>query len=497
MSAYPELEKRFAQMQALKGAGAMLNWDASTMMPEAASDIRGEQLAALAEVLHERITDPRLGDLLGEAEGEVANLNAWQQANLREMRHLWRHENAIDTSLVSAFTRACNDIEMRWRAARKENDFKGFAPHLAHMVTLVREMAQAKAAALHCSPYDALLDSYDPGMRAAQIDAWFGELAAFLPGFTQAAIDRQSALPPPHELSGPFHLDAQRALGRKFMEALGFDFTHGRLDESLHPFCGGVPGDVRLTTRYNAQNFTESLWGVFHETGHALYEFGLPAKWRGQPVAEARGMSMHESQSLLIEMQLCRGRDFLAFAAPSIGEAFGGTGEAWEAENLFRLCTRVRRSLIRVNADEVTYPSHIILRYRLEKAMVYDELQVADLQGAWADGMRELIGIAPKSDRDGCLQDIHWAGGSFGYFPTYTVGAMIAAQLFDAAKKQVNNLAADIRKGNIAPLTSWLREHVHALGSSLSTQEIVQKATGAPLSPAVYIQHLTQRYLDA
>ena len=297
-----------------------------------------------------------------------------------------------------------------------------------------REAGQAKAEATGLGLYDALLDDFEPGGRIAEIDKVFDQLAEFLPSFLEEALAAQSARPAPAPPEGPFDVAAQKALGETFMSALGFDFNHGRLDVSLHPFCGGTPDDVRITTRYDEADFTSSLMGVLHETGHALYERGLPERWRRQPVGESLGMSVHESQSLLIEMQVCRSRPFIGWAAPIMRDAFAGDGPAWDEENLYRLYTRVKPDFIRVDADEVTYPAHVILRTRLEKALLAEDMSLDDLPAAWNDGMKELLGIVPPSDREGCLQDVHWYDGAWGYFPTYTLGAMTAAQLFAAAK---------------------------------------------------------------
>jgi carboxypeptidase Taq len=279
------------------------------------------------------------------------------------------------------------------------------------------------------------------------------------------------------------------------MQAVGFDFNHGRLDTSLHPFCGGVPDDVRITTRYDEDDFMTALMGVLHETGHALYERGLPSDWRLQPVGEARGMALHESQSLLIEMQACRGAEFIGFMAPLAREAFGGEGPAWEVDNLVRVYNRVEPGFIRVDADEVTYPAHVILRYRLEKRLIAGEMELDDLPAAWNAGMEELLGVVPPDDRLGCLQDIHWYDGAWGYFPTYTLGAIAAAQLFAAAKDAVPDISGAIAKGDFTPLMGWLGENVHALGSSRSGDELLERATGRPLDPAVFKAHLSARYL--
>ncbi|MFA7431455.1 MAG: carboxypeptidase M32, partial [Rhodospirillaceae bacterium] len=273
------------------------------------------------------------------------------------------------------------------------------------------------------------------------------------------------------------------------------DFAHGRLDTSAHPFCGGTPDDVRITTRYDEADFAQAIMGVLHETGHGLYERGLPPDWRGQPVGKARGMSVHESQSLLMEMQACRSREFLTFAAPVMAQAFGGAGPEWDPDALYRRAIRVERGFIRVDADEVTYPAHVILRTKLERAMIAGDLEIADLPGAWNEGFRKLLGVAVPNDRLGCLQDIHWYDGAWGYFPTYTLGAMTAAQLFAAAKDAVPEIPDRIAAGDFAPLVAWLREAVHSKASSLPTDELLTQATGKPLDAGVFKAHLKRRYL--
>jgi carboxypeptidase Taq len=281
------------------------------------------------------------------------------------------------------------------------------------------------------------------------------------------------------------------------METLGFDFHHGRLDETLHPFCGGVPDDVRVTTRYSEDDFVSAIMAVIHETGHALYERGLPAGHRHQPVGDARGMVLHESQSLLMEMQACRSPAFLSLLSGWARDAFAGDGAAWDAANLQRIYTRVERGFIRVEADEITYPLHVILRTRLERALLVDDLAVADLPDAWNAGMRDLLGVVPPDDAMGCLQDIHWFDGAISYFPTYTLGALAAAQLFQAALRADPGIPAAIAAGDFAPLRTWLGTHVHGRGSSASTDEILRDATGSALGTEAFLAHLRARYLDA
>lgn len=494
--AYGALEARFRRLYALREAAAVLHWDMSAMMPAGGAEARTEQLAALDVTCHEILADRAMADLFAEAEGESGGLDPWRAANLREMRREWLHATAIDADLVEALSRACKRCEFAWREARPASDFAAVLPSLKALLGLVRQAAEAKADALGLSPYDALLDEYEPGGRAARIDAVFAPLETFLPEFLEAVLAKQAAADAPLVPSGPFPRETQEALGRKLMEIVGFDFENGRLDVSLHPFCGGVPDDVRITTRYDEADFVTALMGVLHETGHALYERGLPADWRLQPVGNARGMGLHESQSLLVEMQTCRSRAFIAFAAPLMREAFGGSGPAWETENLIRLYNKVEPGLIRVDADEVTYPAHVILRYRLETAMIAGDLPLEELPGAWNAGLRDLLGLTPPDDRLGCLQDIHWYDGAWGYFPTYTLGAMTAAQLFAAATAAIPEIPEAIAKGDFEPLMAWLKQTVHEQGSFLTTDELLTQATGKPLDPGIFMAHLKARYLD-
>lgn len=492
--AYRALEQRFRRVLALRDAEAMLHWDLATMMPKGGAEARAEQLAVLKAVRHGILTAPEVGEQLAAATAE-GGLDRWQAANLREMRRTWGHAAALGEEQVKALSRAVSACESAWRTARADDDFAVVLPALERVVWLVRECAAAKAERLGLAPYDALLDEYEPDARAAAIDPVFDDLEAFLPGFLGEVLERQAARPEAIRPEGPFPIDKQRQLAVRLMEMLGFDFRHGRLDVSLHPFCGGTPDDVRITTRYDENDFTSALMAVLHETGHALYERGLPRAWRGQPVGEARGMVLHESQSLLIEMQVCRSRPFLAVVAPFARRIFAGRGKAWEADNLFRLYTRVEPSLIRVDADEVTYPAHVILRYRLEAAMVAGELAPRDLPGAWNEGMRRLLGLTPPSDSLGCLQDIHWYDGAWGYFPTYTLGAMAAAQIFEAATRSDPAIEPGIARGEFAPLIAWLRTHIHSQGSVLTRDELFSAATGAPLAADSFKRHLRRRYL--
>lgn len=488
------LEAIFRKAAILGDTLSVLHWDMSTMMPDGGAEARADQLALLKTLAHETITAPEVGDLLAQAESE--DLEPWARANVREMRRDWVHASAVPADLVEALAKAESACEMVWRQARPNADFTQVAPSLKVLLGLVRQAGQAKAEALGVSVYDALLDQYEPDGRSADIDGVFADLEAFLPGFLEQVLEAQARRPAPRLPAGPFPTELQRKVGLEFMTALGFDFNHGRLDISFHPFCGGYPADTRITTRYDEADFTSALMGVIHETGHALYEFGLPdGRWRNQPVGRARGMQMHESQSLLMEMQACRSRPFMDWAAPRLAAAFGGSGPDWQADNLYRQGIQVERGFIRVDADEVTYPAHVIIRYRLEKALIEGRMEVEDIPAAWNEGYRRLLGITPPDDRLGCLQDIHWYGGSWGYFPTYTLGAMTAAQLFDAATTADSGILPAIGQGNFRPLLAWLRANVHSKGSSLSTRDLLTQATGRPLDAGVFKAHLNRRYL--
>jgi carboxypeptidase Taq len=492
-TAYRRLEQRFARMGAINEAAGMLHWDMAAVMPEGGHGARAEQLAVLGVVAHEMMTAPDTVDLLAAAQAE--ELDSWQRANLAEMRRLHTHATALSPELVERMTRARTACEKAWRAARPAGDFAAVLQPLQVVLDLTREAAAAKAEKLRLSPYEALMDEFEPGARIAAITPIFDDYAAFLPDFLGRVLDRQQREGAPIEPVGPFPAATQKALAEKVMGIIGFDFRHGRLDTSLHPFCGGTPDDVRITTRYDEQSFAAALMGVIHETGHALYERGLPEAWRRQPVGQARGMALHESQSLLVEMQAARSREFCAFLSPLLRETYPGNDAAFAPDNLFRLYTRVAPGFIRVDADEVTYPAHVILRYRLEQALVSGDLALRDLPGAWNEGMMQLLGLAVANDREGCLQDIHWFDGAFGYFPCYSLGAMNAAQFYASAAANDPGIPAALGRGDFTPLLAWLRENVHGLGSSLTTAEIVARATGRPLDAGVFRTHLEHRYL--
>jgi carboxypeptidase Taq len=487
--AYKQLEQKFRRIAVLRDAQGILSWDDQVMMPAGAAEARGEQLSELAALAHGLLTAPEIGELLGAAESET--LDAWQAANRREMQRQYRRATALDESLVAALTKASHASENAWREARPKNDFESFAKHFGMLLPLLREKAQALSEKLECNAYDALLDGYDPGMTSAAIDTAFAPMRTWLPTVIQQAVEKQKSQKT-EALEGPFPVAQQKALGEILMRAVGFDAARGRLDVSAHPFCGGATDDVRITTRYNEDEAMQAQFGVLHETGHAIYEQQLPKEWHFQPVGEARGMSMHESQSLFVEMQIARSKPFAHFAAPHFSKAFG---RMITAEQIYANATRVKPGLVRVSADEVTYPAHILLRYKLEKALLADSLKVKDLPGVWADEMQALLGLKPDSDKDGCLQDIHWPGGDIGYFPTYVLGHMIAAQLKAAMIKDIPDFDDRVTHGDFIPIRAWLGDKVHRQGSRYGTMALLEQATGEALNPVYYEKHLRERYL--
>lgn len=490
-AAYERLKARFGRIGAINEAAGILHWDASAMMPPGGGHARGEQLAALAGVAHEMLTDPRAAEDLAAAEAE----GEWDEANLALMRRAHARATALPVELVEASSRANSACEKVWREAKRDADFGKVRKLLSEVVALQRETAQALGAALGMDPYDALMDGYQPGVTATDVEPVFAAYEAWMREALPRAEEIQARRPAPLPLSGRFPVEAQRTLCREMAERVGLEFSHARLDESLHPFCGGNPADVRITTFYDEASPAKALLGVLHETGHAMYERHLPAGFARQPVGEAAGMAAHESQSLIVEMQACRSDAFLAFLGPRLRAAFGVPQKVAAPENLARLWRRVGRGFIRVDADEITYAAHVILRFRLERAMIGGTLEVAELPAAWNEELRALLGIAPPDDAQGCLQDIHWHDGAFGYFPSYTLGAMAAAQLMAAIRREMPDLDAQLAKGQLAPMMRWLNLHVHGQGARLGFQDLLRHATGKPLDPADFTAHLTARYL--
>jgi carboxypeptidase Taq len=461
-------------------------------MPPGGAEARAAAMAEMAALLHRLRTEPALREQLATAEQE--SLNDAQRANLREMQRDWRLHNALPEDLVQRAHLASSRCEHAWRSQRPANDWRGFLENFRPVLALAREQAGHLSQAFGVAPYDALLDTYEPGMTSARLDAIFGEVRRWLPGLVARVSDRQArevVLAP----RGPFPVDAQRQLCERVVRELGFDFTAGRLDVSTHPFCGGVPEDVRMTTRYRADEFLGSLMGTIHETGHGRYEQNRPRELIGQPASIARSAAIHESQSLAFEMQLGCHPGFVARLAGWIAEAFGPQ-PAFEPANLARLLTRVKPGFIRVDADEVTYPAHIILRYEIERPLIEGAIEAEDIPALWDAKMQELLGVDTRGNfTDGPLQDVHWPAGLFGYFPCYSLGAMYAAQWFAAMRRDMPDLDARIAAGELAPVFDWLRSRIWQQASLWTTDELARRASGEALNPAHFKAHLERRYL--
>lgn len=488
---YHALSQHFEQLHHLQHLGAICGWDQATMMPSGGNEARAEALGTLAVLCHQQLQDPRLADWFADAEQESSARE--HNISLAEMRRQWRDATLLPADLVRAMSLAGSRCEHAWRSLRPANDWAAYLPLFEEVLNLSRQVASARADALGLSRYDSLLEKYEPGMRSARLDTLFGSLKSWLPELITQVQNKQRNEPillP----QGPFAIDQQRALGLEVMTLLGFDFDHGRLDVSAHPFCGGVSEDVRLTTRYNEQDVAQALMGIIHETGHARYEQGLPAQWRRLPVGQARSMGIHESQSLFFEMQLARHPAFIARLTPLLERHFG-TQPAFAPDNMARLYTRVNPGLIRVDADEVTYPAHIMLRYEIERDLIEGRMEARDLPERWDQLMQAYLGLNTKGNyKDGCLQDIHWTDGSFGYFPSYTLGAIYAAQQAAAMQQQLGSLEQLI--GNdLSSVFEWLQQNIWQHASLLDTDTLIQQACGQSLDATAFKHHLQQRYL--
>ena len=490
--AYTALSDNWQRMHHLSHLQSIAGWDQAANMPPKGNEARAAAMAEMAALLHRMATDAKWPDQLARAEQEA--LSDMQRANLREIGRQWRAANAVPESLVQRQQMATSRCEHAWRSQRPANDWKGFLENFRPVLALAREEADLLSQLGGVRKYDALMDRFEPGMRCEQVDRVFGEVRQWLPGLIQQVGERQAA-EPVLTPKGPFDLTAQRALCEQVMRLLGFDFEAGRLDVSTHPFCGGVPEDVRMTTRFRDDDFLGSLMGTVHETGHGRYEQNLPRDWLGQPVAHARSMALHESQSLSFEMQLGSHPGFVKLIAPLVARAFGAQ-PAFEADNLHRLMTRVKPGLIRVDADEVTYPAHIILRYEIEKDLVEGLIEAEDIPALWDSKMKELLGLDTRGNyKDGPLQDVHWPESLFGYFPCYSLGAMYSAQWFAAMRKAQPDLDACIGRGELAPVFDWLKTQIWSQGSRWPTDELARRASGEALNPAHFKAHLLQRYL--
>jgi carboxypeptidase Taq len=493
MSKYDQLSAHYQTIHHFNHAQAMLGWDAAANMPAGGNDARSNAMAELSVHVHRLSTQPQLEDWFGQAEQEA--LTGEQQASLREMKRQWQQATVVPEALVQAQSMAGSKCEHAWRTQRQENDWAGFEKNWKEVVALSREEAQIRGDVLGVTPYDAMLDKFEPGTSSASLDILFSDVKLWLPELIEKALDKQrseSIIMP----TGRFSTSSQKALGLEVMKLLKFDFTRGRLDESVHPFCGGVPSDVRITTRYDEEDFVQALMGIVHETGHARYEQGLPKALAGLPVGEARSMGIHESQSLFFEMQIGRSKAFVSHLSQLSKDAFNAHQDpVFAEENLQKIYTRVEKGFIRVDADELTYPAHVILRYEIERDLINGVIEHTDVPELWDEKMKASLGLSTKdNDKNGCMQDIHWTDGAFGYFPSYTLGAMYAAQ-YKATMTQTVDFGAAIQSGDLSPIFQWLSDNIWSQASLHTTDELVKRATGETLNAVHFRKHLEGRYL--
>lgn len=492
---FDALAKKLKDISALGGISGLLGWDEMVQLPPGAGDARANQKAALAGVIHEKQVDPALGDLITRLKtADLSPLNEYQRATVREAARDYKKATAVTEELV----RREAELESRgyatWVKARQEKDFSKFAPVLNEWVDARKERAALVDPNL--PPYDVLADDYSAGLTAARLTEIFDQVKAGLIPFL-ADVKARGSAPDSAWLKGEYDTVVQAELCQEIAVALGFDLEKGRLDVSVHPFTGGAhPTDVRMTTRFKKDDVTEGLTGAIHETGHALYEQGRNLEYDGLPVNSAAGMAIHESQSLLWERMVALSLPFAEYLLPKLRAAFPQFPADRSAKDLYEAINVIRDpSFIRVEADEVTYPLHIILRFEVEKGLIEGTVSVEEIPALWNAKMKEYLGVEPDDDAQGCLQDVHWSAGLFGYFPTYTLGAMSAVQIFDAAKKELPTLDADLAAGNFAPLRKWLNEKVHSVGSLHPTaDDLLEAVTGKPLDPQIFLNYLKAKY---
>ncbi len=509
--AYDELIRRLRELATLASCSAVLGWDEQTYMPSGGAAHRGNQMALLAGLQHERATDPRVGELLASVEGSAltAEPDSVEAANIRELRRSYDRKTKLPRALVEELARTTSMAQPEWVAARAASDFARFRPWLEKIVQLKRQesaclvggpTATDGAAGAAGSAYDPLLDEYEPGARSTDLAALFDALRRKLTPLVAAIGEAAARRGEPAGgaiLKRPYPRDRQRIFGEAVAAAVGFDFRRGRLDVTAHPFCTGIgPGDCRITTRFDEHEFSDAFFGILHEVGHALYEQGLDEAHHGTPMGEAVSLGVHESQSRLWENLVGRGRAFWVFWLPMARRIFHEALADVSLESFYAAVNRVSPSLIRVRADEATYNLHIIVRFELEQDLLAGDLEVGDLPGAWDQKYREYLGVAPANDAEGCLQDIHWSAGLIGYFPTYTLGNVYAAQLFAAARRDLGDLDEAFARGDFGGLLGWLRENVHRQGQRYRAADLVGRVTGSRPDHRPLIDGLRRKYAE-
>jgi len=489
---YRKLLKRARRIALFSGAAELLNWDEETYMPPKALEFRAEELACLSGHTHRLFTARQTGQLIGACEQHGFAAESPEAANIREWRRRYDRATKLPARLVEKFERTRAHAREVWKQARQKSNFKPFRPYLKKLIDLNRQRAEAWG--YEESLYDALLEEYEPGTRVSQLRPMFAELRAAIGPILQAAQERSAAIPA-GILDGDYAIADQQALNRKAAEAIGYDFAAGRMDTTTHPFCSTLgAGDCRLTTRYDVRNFAQSFYGVLHEAGHGLYEQGLPAEHYGTPLGTAISLGIHESQSRFWENHIGRHPAFWEHWHPVACEHFPALRKLTPAQ-MAGAVNRVIPSFIRVEADQVTYDLHILLRFEIEVRLFEGQLEVEDVPACWNEEFEKLLGLKVPNDAQGCLQDIHWSSGTLGYFPTYTLGNLNAAQLFNRATEDLPNLESEIAQGRYGNLLAWLRDRIHRHASRYLPQQLMEKATGEPTSARYHLDYLRKKFL--
>lgn len=501
---YTDLKLKFRDIGRLQAIGEVLERDFLTGMPDGAYRSRRNQIAYIKRLVHEQLACKALAKLLEVAQSHCHAQShcwdEWDRANLREMIAMHKHYNILDPMLTDQLARAAQEGRRFHSQALKNGDWETARYQLQQVIDIQRRVADLRCKALNLStPYEAMLELYAPGFSLSEVENWFAIIEKKLKVLLPKVIEKQAAEEPPIPLKGPFSPKAQMWINRELLRLLGFDFERGGLYETGHnPVEGGTPDDTRLVIKsVDSKNFMESMKSALHEGGHGLYIQGLPREeWRYQPVAQDLGAAMHESQALIVEMIIGRRPGFYDYIAPRMEGLFHSMGDpSLSAQNLHRLKLRVKPTPDRKRADEITYFFHILMRFRLEKALLEGRLSSGNLPNAWADMMEELLGVRPQTVAEGPLQDVHWFVGKFGYFPTYTLGHMGAAQMFRRIIRKVPDVRQCLSRGNFEPFVGWLHDNIHARGRLYSAPDLIENATGKPLSPQPLLEHLEKRYL--
>jgi carboxypeptidase Taq len=487
--AYAALLNKVIEIGRLTAVDALIQWDQDTYMPPQGVRARAEMCAQIAITTHQLTTADELGELIAKAHASVDPI---RETVIRETQRDYERACKLPAQLVEQLSRASSLARSAWAQARQENDFQAFAPHLGELLGLVRQKADALG--FDAEPYDALVDEYEPGATTAEIAALFKTLREELVPLVRAITNASEQIDD-EILRRNYPEAAQEALCKHLASAIGFDFTAGRLDRSVHPFCTSMgPRDVRVTTRFDERFFSSAIFGVLHEVGHGLYEQGLDPAHQFTPMGTATSLGIHESQSRLWENMVGRSLPFWKHHYPIAQKHFPEALGNVSLDAFYRAINKSTPSLIRVEADEVTYNLHIILRFELERELVSGRLTVNDLPAAWNQKTQDIFGLTPPDDADGCLQDIHWSLGGFGYFPTYALGNLYAAQFFDKATSDLGDLEAQIVRGESLPLRNWLQTNIHQHGKRYGAGNLCEEVTGKRLTTAPLLRYLNQKY---